>query len=316
METILSTWRAENVTSQPEAVSERARGYLVSISQYLEKVAGAVNQFSASASYSQTTVDGYRSSVSTARTNVNTAIVNLSTALQGLRTADNSLELALRELQLAQAPARSEDIAGQQARVTQAQAQLDGKQVSLGKTVLTSPIYAIVTRQDAKVGQSVTAQVPLVTLISSSQYEMEANVPEADIARLKVGQTAKVTLDAYSSDVVFDAHVTKIDPAETMIDGVPTYKVTFQFDKKDERLRSGMTANLDVLTEQKENVLAVPSRAVYSRDGKKYVRKYVHSTFVETEVVIGIRGSDGYVEVLSGLSEGELVENGSSTSLN
>src|SRR5581483_10901237 len=97
---------------------------------------------------------------------------------------------------------------------------------------------------------------------SDTKFQIDANIAEADIAKVALGQKATVTLDAYGPDVVFNATVIKIDPAETIVDGVPTYKTTFQFDTPDDRIKSGMTANIDIQGDSHTDVLAVPERAV------------------------------------------------------
>ena len=117
-----------------------------------------------------------------------------------------------------------------------------------------------------------------------------------------------MTLDAYGSDVFFNATVAKIDPAETLIDNVATYKITLGFLEKDERVRSGMTANIDVLSAKKENVLVVPARAVIDKDGVKTVRVAgADGAVSERSIETGLKGSDGQIEILSGLSESERI---------
>jgi len=100
-----------------------------------------------------------------------------------------------------------------------------------------------------------------------------------------------------------------IDPAETIIEGVPTYKTTVEFLLPDERVRSGMTANMDIIGERRSNVIAVPQRAVFTRGSEKFVRILGADgkTSNEQKVETGLRGSDGNIEILSGLNEGERV---------
>ena len=99
----------------------------------------------------------------------------------------------------------------------------------------------------------------------------------------------------------------KIEPAETIIQGVVYYKVTVGFDEPDERMKSGMTANVDIITETKENVLAVPQGAVLAKDGQKMVRILEGKDIKEVKVETGIRGSRGEIEILSGLKKGDRV---------
>lgn len=285
-----------------------AKQNVAKVRSFLDDAATAVNSLVATTNISQTTIDSYKSAVSTARTNVNTADTNLSTGEEEWRTAQSDLAVSQNELSLAQAGTVPEQIAAQEAQVKQYQAAVAATQAQLAKTVLRAPIAGTVTRQDAKAGEIVPANTVIVSLISASNFEIEANVPEADIAKVKPGEPAKVTLDAYGNEVVFDAAVSKIDPGETVVEGVATYKTTLQFIKADERIRPGMTANIDILTDKRENVIVVPQRAVTAKDGDRSVLVDTGKPQPEErKVKAGLRGSDGNVEILEGIQEGDKV---------
>jgi len=143
--------------------------------------------------------------------------------------------------------------------------------------------------------------------MSTSKYEIKANIPEADIAKVKVGDKANVTLDAYEDDVFFPSTVTFIDPAETIIENVSAYKTTFQFDKKDKRIKSGMTANIDIMTNSRKNVLAVSYRALRTGGGNNVEVLNDNNEIEIKKVKVGMRSSDGRVEIISGLKEGDRV---------
>ena len=119
-----------------------------------------------------------------------------------------------------------------------------------------------------------------------------------------------MTLDAYGSDIIFDAAVTLMDPAETVLEGVPTYKVTLQFVKADDRIRSGMTANTEILTHEHDGVLYIPTRAIIiNDDGSRSVRVLNKDgkTFATSTVKIGLKGSSGTTEIVSGVKVGDKV---------
>ena len=144
--------------------------------------------------------------------------------------------------------------------------------------------------------------------MSLTRFEIEANIPEADIAKVKIGDSAAITLDAYGNDVVFDAKVIRIDPAEIIIDGVATYKTTFQFLREDERVKSGMTANIDILTAKKSGVLVIPQRAITQQGNEQFVQISLGQNKFETrKVVVGLRGFDGNAEIISGLNENDQI---------
>ncbi len=305
MESKLASWNASlaslNGAGNVFRYAEEASNNLRSVGQYLDSVSLAVNSLQANASMSQTTVDAYKAAVLAGRTNVTTALDSLAASVEELRTAESKLVLK-------KAGATSEQIAAQQAEVEASEASVMNLQAQLAKTVIRSPIAGVVVKQDAKTGEIAVAGTILVSVISDSKYEIEANIPEADIAKVKVGNEAQATLDAYGSDVVFEAVVTRMDPAETIIDGVPTYKTTLQFKQSDPRIKSGMTANTDIAGEKRENVLYIPGRAIIGKGINKTVAVVDGETTREVKIETGLRGSNGDVEVLSGLKEGDRVK--------
>lgn len=232
----------------------------------------------------------------------------IATAQASVSSTANALTSAEAELALKQAGATAEQIAAQEAAVAQADANVQSINAQLAKAFLYAPIGGVVTRQDAKVGQIVGASVPIVSLISESEFEMEARVPEADIAVVKIGDPADVTLDAYGNEVIFEARVVAIDPAETVVEGVATYKTTFAFIKKDARVKSGMTANIDVITDARTGAVVVPRRTIMKRGENSFLQVLNDAGAVnEVKIKTGLAGSDGNVEIIEGIREGEKV---------
>jgi len=312
VERVLNEWNfsldALNVESDLIFYTNEAKTSLSSIKTLLDDSSLAVNALTPSAGISQTTIDSYKADVSTARTNVNTAIANLSTAEGKLRTEESDLALAQEELTLKEAGSTAEQITAQEALWEEAIAKAGSIKAQLSKTNLRSPISGIVTRQDAKEGEIISANTIIVSVISEKQFKIETNLPEADFAKVRVGNAARVTLDAYGSDVLFNAEVAAIDPAETIIDGVATYKTTLKFNAPDGRIKSGMTANIDILAANRSDVIVIPQRAVISRDGDKLVKILNdNDEITEVKAKIGLRGSDGNIEIISGINEGDRV---------
>lgn len=291
------------------------------LSDLSDALSGAIN-------LSATTLSTYQTDLNSARTNLNTAITNLSTQNQSVNsqkatnqsnlataqasvnTAENTLNLSKNELTLKQAGSTLEQIAAQQAQVKQAQANLDNLRAQLAKTVITAPIKGIITQQNAKIGEIVAANKIMVGLISQNNFEIEIFIPELDIADLKIGDQAKIVLDAYP-EIEWQAEVIQIDPAETVIEGVATYKTILQFKEEDGRIKPGLTADIDIVTNQKDNVFSVPFRAIIEKQDKKYLRIITNKNkkleYQEIEVITGLRGSEGEIEISSGLNEGDEV---------
>lgn len=305
MESTLVSWNISiaslDRTDDVLSYAEEAENNLRSVGKYLDAVSLAVNALSGNSSMSQTVVDGYKAAMLAGRTNVTTALDNLAASVEKLRTAKSKLALK-------KAGTVKEQIDAQEAEVEASEASVLNLQAQLAKTVIRSPIAGIVTKQEAKAGEIATAGNILVSVISDSKYEIEANIPEADIAKVKTGDEAQVTLDAYGSDVAFRAVVTGIDPAETIIDGVPTYKTTLQFKQSDERIKSGMTANTDIAGEKRENILVIPGRTISGKGASKTVNLIDGETTREVTIETGLRGSNGDVEILSGLKEGDEIK--------
>jgi len=269
--------------------------------------------------YEITVINSKIQAIQTQKITNNNAI---TTSQNSLTTAQNNLRAAETQLLLKKAGYTREQLQAQEAVVQQAEANvkaqdaqiryaqssLQSSSSELAKNFLRSPINGVVTEVSAKVGEIAPMNTTIVKIMSAAKFEIEANVPEADIAKIKLNDTAELDLDAYGSDEIFNATVTKIDPAEKILDGVPTYKVTLQFDQEDVRIKSGMTANMDISTARAENVLYIPKRAVISENGKKFVQQIKNlknGEFDKIEVETGISGSNGEIEIKNGLNENQ-----------
>lgn len=274
--------------SYTESQLSLSKSYLAKADSFITNVSLAVNMFKETSFMSQTQIDAYKAAMLSAREKINQAS-------QGFIASENELSSTL------------SDVPVQLARVEAARATVENLRYRLGKTSIVSPISGIVAKQDAKVGEAVTAGTQLVSVISPD-YVIDTYVPEVSIAGIRLGNSAAVTLDAYGSEDVFAATVTHIDPAETIRDGVSTYKVKLAFVSPDERVRSGMTANVEIETLRKPAVLLVPERAVLKDNGKAYIFKTVESGKPEKiEVTLGDRDSKGSIELLSELAPGTAV---------
>lgn len=306
----LRTWSEEihhafSDSSSTKLALARVQGRLQRIQDFLNSAKDALQS---AFNVPQTTLELYQASVASARTSVSTALSQVTAKIASISAYESSLAKAKSDLLFKQAGASLEDIRIQEARVRAAHARLDAVRAELQKTIIRAPFAGVITRQDARVGETIAPQVTLISLLSDKLFKIEANVAEADIARVVVGQKARVTFDAFRRSYEERARVTSIDPGAVMLAGVPTYKVTFMFDNLHADIKSGMTANIDIMTEEKNNVLVIPQRAMRIA-GSSYVVMVLDSSGVGSErvVVPGARGVDGMVEIVDGLSEGERV---------
>jgi RND family efflux transporter MFP subunit len=244
--------------------------------------------------------DALRSDIAAARSSTVSVRSSISAAQGSLSTA---------EAEVGEESHTTEDqIRLQEIAVDAARARLSAVNAQLAQGSITAPISGTITVQDARVGEFVSAGSAVVTLASDADFEIEVFVPEADIAKVAVGDNAAVTLDAFGDGRAFGAVVVSVDPAETLVEGVATFRVVLQFERGEEGIKPGMTANADIITGRAENVLFIPVRALITRDGRTWVRRVAEGDVVrEVPVETGLRGSEGTVEIRSGLSEGDRV---------
>ncbi len=220
------------------------------------------------------------------------------------RIAEQSEQYILRK-RLSPAPEEREakKLASEQARERVRTLELQMKE-----NVLTAPMSGIISQFDARVGEVVTLGQTIARVIKPEAYILESRVPESDITKITLGMTAHITFDSLSSDDIFESVVQSIDPAATIIQDVVSYKVQFRLARIDERLREGMTGNIDIETAKREGVLWVPYRALTKEGTKTYTEvKQADQTFKKVEVTTGLEGDEGTIEVKSGLKEGDEV---------
>ena len=266
-----------------------AQTHLQNIAAFLDKAMNAVT----TSSIPYTT---YKTAISTGRTEVSTALSNLNTL---------SNTISSQKILAGQNP---DDVKAQTAVLAQTQASVQLIQAQLDKTNLIAPISGTVTIQNAKVGEVAAAGSPLVSLISNDRLQIEADIPEADIAKISIGDKTTFTLDALGSDSIFAASVISIDPSERIIEGVATYRTKFKLSKDNPQIKPGMTANLTVITNDHKNVLVIPQRTTYSnKDGTFVMVVDDKNSETERKVEAGLRGADGNVEITNGLKEGDKV---------
>ena len=194
------------------------------------------------------------------------------------------------------------------AQVAQAQASVDSALARIQNAEIIAPISGVITQFDAKVGQLASGNTPLISIISSGGYEVDAGVSETDIGKISIGNKVTMTLDAFPNET-FMGTVFYIAPAETNVQGVVSYQTKISFDKLDPRLKSGLTANIDIETKHKDNILILPQYAILQNDEGTFVQTLENKNTKQNPVILGIVDQKGNVEMISGVMEGEQVLN-------
>jgi len=238
---------------------------------------------------------------------VSNASAAVNAAANAIKTNEDMLAESEASLELKRTGVRAEVIAAQRAVVSAEGARLSGLQNDYGKRRIVAPVDGIVTLVAAEIGESLAPNQTVILLNAKGNLEVMANISEIDIARISIGDSVEVTLDAFTSSEIWTGTIVAIQPAETVVDNVIFYETTIRFDKEDERLRSGMTANLDIETDRRENALRIPIRALHQSDGRSFAEVLgERDTVKEVDISIGLE-TDDFVEILEGLQEGETI---------
>lgn len=182
---------------------------------------------------------------------------------QALQTAQAQLESSQSERAVALA-----QIANARSTVEQREATLEGARIDVERTVIRSPINGVVVDRQVDVGQTVAASMSAPTLFviarDLSQIQIDAQVDESDIGQIMTGQAVSFTVDAFPGQT-YEGQVEQIRLAATNTNNVVTYTVVVTANNPGERLLPGMTASLDIVTGEREGVLAVPNAALRFR---------------------------------------------------
>jgi HlyD family secretion protein len=198
-----------------------------------------------------------------------------------------------------------------------------------------APMDGTVLTKNVEIGESITSGVSsfnagtiLFTVADVSKMIVKAGVNEVDIGKIRVGMPVKVTLDAHPK-VAFAGRIDRIAPAVRIDDKVRVFDVEVRLDAQGRELRSGMTANIEMIGEKKEKVLTVPVESVFQRDEGEivYVKKKLDpkalaeaskkpkdegkidkdawKKFFEKRVVVTGLSDNAHVQILKGLRVGE-----------
>lgn len=164
------------------------------------------------------------------------------------------------------------------AQIRQYQASLKTAQTNLSYTRIIAPVDGTVIARKIDLGQPVAASFQAPELFTIAQdlkkMQIEVNVSEADIGKVKDGQDVVYTLDGYP-DVDFRGKVTQVRISPTTVSNVVTYSVIVEVENEDLKLKPGMTANVSIITNKRENVICIPNIALkFTPDTEGKAEKY------------------------------------------
>ncbi|OYD91951.1 efflux transporter periplasmic adaptor subunit [Nostoc sp. 'Peltigera membranacea cyanobiont' 210A] len=255
-----------------------------------------------------------------ARANLEEAKKRFSLVQSGTRSEEiDQRQAAVNEaraaLVLLEDGTRSEEIAQRQAAVASAEAQLKGVQVQLEDTIIRAPLSGIVTQKYAEPGAFVTPTTSASTSASATSssivavargLEILAQVPEADLGRIKQGQQVEIVADAYP-DRVFKGHVRLIAPEAVVEQGVTSFQVRVALDTGIDKLRSGLNVDLTFLGDRVNNALVLPTVSIVTEKGKTGVLVPDAKNKPQfREVTVGAQ-IQNQTQILGGVKEGDRI---------
>ncbi len=332
-------------TAAIDRAADKAEDVLIVFQNHLYDMQALLEATITSVTLSQSELDGFKSTVSSDRTNVNSSISSLDNSVLSVTNAKSSLdqyELAYdkavndlavaksqaeqnvnnstisvhsREIALEQAKndynilitPSSADLASARSQLTSAAVSVDRAKYNVEQATLVSPIDGVVAALNYKTGDIIMSDATdktMASIINNDTLFIEANIEEADISKLKVGEKAQVTFDAVDG-VVLTGEVSFISlTSDTSANGIVTYLVrVILTNTAAAQVREGMTAAIEFVTSEAPGVLSIPVAAVHNIGGKPAVEKRDGTV---ANVTTGF--TDGKnVEVISGLSEGEVI---------
>lgn len=232
--------------------------------------------------------------------------------------AEKNYQLAVQKQESAKANlgSASAAIARAKASLEQQQAVVAMAEENLRNATIVSPIDGVVLSRDSEVGTAVSSILVvgssatlIMTLGDLNQVYVKGKADESDVGKIWLGQPARISVESYK-DQKFEGRVTKISPMGTEKDNVTTFEVRVSISNDKHLLKAQMTANAEIILEEKKKVLAIPEGAVvYNKDkstsveipdatGEKGVRKVAVTTGIS---------NGAKTEVLKGLNEGQQV---------
>ena len=251
---------------------------------------------------------------------------SVKTAEFQVEIAQDQVKAARAQYEIAQinldngAPGASTDVLEQQVNIAEAswetakqnlkiaELNLESAKLNLEKAVIVAPFNGTVTDVTITKGEEISAAAlasPAISVVDASEIEMRGFIDEIDVAMVKLGQAANITLDALP-DQGINGSVTFISLVSTIRAGVVSYGTTITLEDPVAGLKDGMSATAEVIIERHDDVLLIPNRAIRGTKENPKVVVLVDGQQEERQITLGL--TDGInTEVMSGLEEGERV---------
>ncbi len=325
LKTKISQVNTDKSTTSIVNTANEVSSYLDGLNAYLNNSFKVADSIIINTVYIQSKKDTIKSDITTQQSNVNSSLTSIQTVKSNLinsinsyeslvQAAENSLSISRAQLDLTKAGPRSFEISAAEAKVAQAQAQLNQILANLNDYNLIAPIDGTVTEVNFSLGEQTDGSKTVIKMLSVEAFEIKVDISESDIAKLNLGDIVVISLDAFGSDHLFTGKVAFIDPAQTAISDVIYYKTTISLESNSwtEKIKPGMSADVTITTSSLENVIYVSQRGVKIKEAllgevpQKYVEVLMDNNQVEEKLVeTGLRADNGLVEIINGVDEGD-----------
>lgn len=232
---------------------------------------------------------------------------SLANATQAVTTAQDRAATSLRSAQSAVANIPL-NLQSSQVSVDNAANTVTTAKSNLDAAVLTAPAPGIVASIANQIGEFVSGgntNNAFMVLTNTTSMVLHGTVGEADVAKLKLGQVANLSVDALAGQKM-TGKVTSLDPVATISQGVPVYGIDVAIDVPAASLKAGMSGTASVILASKQNVLTVPNTTIRTVSGQRGVQVLKGGEVVDTAVTFGL-SNDTVTEVVSGLAEGDTI---------
>lgn len=311
VESDLIAWSRIDTTNMNNDQKEQV---LVQIESYIERTNTLLSTMSsivnASCVAGQDSLDTYRNAISAAQSAMNGAQAEITQKKNAIASSKTGITQAESNLALTDASTEPEKIRAQEAAVRGAYGRLYQAQAAASKNVIVAPGSGVITKVDISTGEYASPGKSVVRLVGTGEFTVEADVTESDIARIVIDNQAKIIVTAIDGKKPFTGKVVSIDPAEQSAEGNPLYRIIIALNDNDVRIKSGMTAETTIVTSTVENILRIPIRFITKIKGVSTVQVVTDAkklTSEEKEIKTGRKSTDGYVEVLGGVEESEIL---------
>ncbi len=228
-------------------------------------------------------------------------INNAKSQIVSIQGKIDSLSLELVKIE---SPADENDLNLAKVKIEQAQSEIKIIQELINNSKIIAPTDGTVSLINLREGEIAQPGLAVLTLIPEKPFQVEINIYEADIGKIKIGNECKIELVAFPNEIL-NGEIVFIDSASKIVDGIVYYRVLIDIKDYFKNLMFGMSVDVTVITEKKENVLAVPESYLIKEKSDFYV-KVLNGDEIEKRLVkVGLFGSNEMVEIISGINEND-----------